>query len=46
MPPSVRQDWDALPLATRLCVYETAALAALADDAGTPMVTGPADSSR
>ncbi|MEJ2215995.1 MAG: hypothetical protein P8099_05205 [Gemmatimonadota bacterium] len=45
VPPSVQQDWDALPLATRLCVYETAALAALADGAGAPMVTGPTDAS-
>lgn len=42
VPPSVRQDWEALPLATRLCVYGTAALAAMADEAGAPMVTGPA----
>jgi hypothetical protein len=42
VPPSVQQDWDALPLATRLCVFQTAAFAALADDAGAAMVTGPA----
>lgn len=42
VPPSVQQDWEALPLATRLCVYGTAALAAMADGAGAPMVTGPA----
>ncbi|MEJ2186049.1 MAG: hypothetical protein P8Z36_08945 [Gemmatimonadota bacterium] len=41
VPPSVQQDWAALPLGTRLCVFHTAAFAALTDNAGAAMVTGP-----
>ncbi len=40
VPACVQRDWDALPLTTRLCVYGTAALAALTDEAGAPLVTG------
>jgi hypothetical protein len=35
----MRMEWDLLPLVTRLCVFETAELAALEEDAGTSMVT-------
>lgn len=42
VPPSVRQAWRSLPVAGRLCVFETAELVALAEDAGAAMVTGPA----
>lgn len=42
VPPTLRQDWEALPLTTRLCVFETAELAALDEDVGVAMVTGPA----
>jgi ubiquinone/menaquinone biosynthesis C-methylase UbiE len=41
VPPSTRKAWDVLPLVARLCVFETAELAALEEDAGTSMVTGP-----
>jgi hypothetical protein len=40
VPPSLRGDWDVLPLIARLCVFETAELAALSEDAGASMVTG------
>jgi hypothetical protein len=42
VPRSVRSEWDALPLATRLCVFATAELVALDEDPGTSMVTGSA----
>jgi hypothetical protein len=44
VPGTVRAAWDSLPLAARLCIFETAELAALEEEGGTPMVTGPADS--
>jgi hypothetical protein len=40
IPPSVRSEWDVLPLVTRLCVFATAELIALDEDPGTSMVTG------
>jgi hypothetical protein len=42
IPPSVRSQWDLLPLVTRLCVFATAELIALEEDPGTTMVTGSA----
>jgi hypothetical protein len=36
----MREEWDVLPLAARLCVFETAELAALEEDAGASMITG------
>jgi hypothetical protein len=42
VPRSVRRVWDSLPLASRLCVFETAELTALDMDAGATMVSGPA----
>lgn len=44
VPPSVRRAWPCLPVTGRLCVFETAELAALAEDVGAAMVTGPAGS--
>ena len=39
VPPSVRSEWEALPLVARLCVFETAEIIALDDPPGTSMVT-------
>ncbi len=41
VPPSIREAWPSLPLVTRLCIYETTELVALAEQVGDPMVTGP-----
>lgn len=43
VPYAVRAAWWSLPLTARLCIFETAELAALAEDVGGVMVTGPAD---
>jgi hypothetical protein len=40
VPRSMREEWGELPLAARLCVFETAELAALEEDAGASMITG------
>jgi hypothetical protein len=42
VPPTVRRGWDSLPLAGRLCVFETAEMVALNEEVGAAMVTGPA----
>ena len=42
VPRSLREAWGSLPLATRLCVFETAELTALGEEPGAVMVTGPA----
>lgn len=42
VPRSVRRHWASLPLATRLCVFETAELMALREEPGATLVTGPA----
>jgi hypothetical protein len=39
VPQSMRLEWAMLPLVARLCVFETAELAALEEDAGASMVT-------
>jgi hypothetical protein len=41
VPASMRSDWNVLPLIARLCVFETAELVALDEDAGASMITGP-----
>lgn len=43
VPYAVRAAWWSLPLTARLCIFETAELAALAEDVGDVMVTGPTD---
>jgi hypothetical protein len=43
VPRSLRHTWESLPLATRLCVFETAELTALEEEEGAVMVTGPAN---
>jgi ubiquinone/menaquinone biosynthesis C-methylase UbiE len=40
VPVSLRSAWNGLPLVARLCAFETAELVALAEDAGTSMLTG------
>ena len=40
VPVSMRSAWNGLPLMARLCAFETAELVALAEDAGTSMLTG------
>jgi hypothetical protein len=40
VPPSMRSDWDALPLVARLCVFEMAELVAMEEDPGASMITG------
>lgn len=40
VPPSVQEAWRSLSLCARLCVFETAELAALEEDVGASMVTG------
>jgi hypothetical protein len=44
VPPAVRAVWPTLPLEARLCIFETAQLAALREEGGATMITGPADS--
>lgn len=44
VPPAVRAVWPSLPLEARLCIFETAQLAALREEGGATMITGPADS--
>ena len=39
VPPSMRRVWHALPLTTRLRLFEIAELVALEEDAGAPMIT-------
>lgn len=41
VPPSVQEAWSSLSLCARLCVFETAEMAALEEEVGAPMVTGP-----
>jgi len=41
VPPSLRHQWQDLPMVARLCVFETAEWAALGDDRESVMVTGP-----
>ena len=41
VPPLVRQEWETLPIALRLYLFEMAELAALAEEHGAAMVTGP-----
>ena len=41
VPPAMRDSWDTLPLDTRLCVYESAELSVMDEDADSVMLTGP-----
>jgi hypothetical protein len=41
VPRSLREAWGSLPLATRLCIFETSELTALGEEHGAVMVTGP-----
>lgn len=41
IPPAVREEWSELPLTSRLCLFETTELLALAEQLPTTFVTGP-----
>ena len=43
VPGSIRQLWDELSLAARICVFDLAERAAWDSNVGTPMITGPSD---